>query len=531
LTSLLDRFIPRIGAVDDDNGWASSNPIDDYWYGPRGGMSPAGMLVTQETALKISAFFACIKVLAETVHSAPLPIYRRLPNGDREAAPEHPLYRMLHDDEPNEYQTSGEWLETHTAHTAMRGTSYSRIRPGRRGPFDHFEYLHPDCVMPERLPSGEIRYKVTYEPGRTERVPAEEMFRFPGLGFNGVTGQSILETARNSLGISLALQNYAGGAFAHGVRNSGVLQHPGKFKDQAAADRLRSQWSEVYAGSGNAGKTVILEEGMTYLGVSMNHADAQMLESEQWQVTDVARWFRMPLIMIQEHEKNTSWGAGVEQQQIGFLVFTMLPWFVRWERRVNKELVRPFGPGYFAEFTIENLLRANVKERFEAYNIAAGGNAPWLTRNEIRKFENRNAGPAELDDFLQPLNMGVAGQPPPQPRGTVGRQQAQLATGVDPRMKGYAGVLAAQLVHKETTAMQRIAKRHADDGAAWSAEVTSFYQEFGEQLSRDCYIQPEEAHRFATEARDRWLGAGIGGIETAQLQRTEALLGLMLEAN
>jgi HK97 family phage portal protein len=156
---------------------------------------------------------------------------------------------------------------------------------------------------------------------------------------------------------------------------------------------LRNQWNEVYAGSANAGKVVILEEGMTFAGVSMTNTDAQMLASEQWQVADVARWFRMPLIMIQEYANSTNWGTGIEQTQIGFVVFTMLPWFIRWERRVNKELIAPLGGDYFAEFTMENLLRGDVRTRFEAYQIAAGGNAPWMHRNEIRKRENLNAWP------------------------------------------------------------------------------------------------------------------------------------------
>lgn len=501
---------------------------DERWWTSSGNLSSTGLSVNPETAIKISAFFACLRVLGETVLSAPLTVYRRLPNGDREPAPEHPLYPILHGDDVNEDQTSVEWRETHTVHTAMRGTSYSRLRAGGRGPITHLDYIAPDDIKPERLPSGILRYQVR-EQGQWRNVNADEIFRLPGLGFNGVTGQSVLEAARESLGISLALQNYAGGSFRHGVRNSGVLEYPGKFQNIEAANRLRSQWSEVYAGSANAGKTIILEEGMVYKGVSMTNADAQMLDSEQWQVADIARWFRMPLIMIQEHEKNTSWGTGIEQQMIGFLTFTALPWLVRWERRINKELIAPLGGEYYCEHNLENLLRGDTASRFAAYNIAAGGNAPWMSRNEIRKRENLNKGPSELDEFLQPMNMVPAGQEPQQ-RGIVGKTPAAVEAPVDPRMRGYASHLAAQLVNKETTAMKRMATRHADDGEAWAGEVRTFYEGMAEQLSRDCYIAPDVARAFTDAARDRWLGDGVQGIEAAQSQRTEALLALMLEA-
>lgn len=506
---------------------------DERWWNTAGTTSGAGMVVTTETALKISAFFSCLRVLGETVLSAPMTIYRKLPGGDREEAPEHPLYPMLHGDDINDEQTSAEWRETHTVHTAMRGTSYSEILSGERGPITHLAYRQPDDVRWEKLPSGQMRYKIRRANGVWEPVMPDQLFRLPGLGFNGIEGKSVIDMARDSLGISLALQQYAGSSFKNGTRSSGVLQHPLKFKDQAAVDRLRAQWSEVYAGAANAGKVVILEEGMTYNGVSMTNNDAQMLGSEQWQVADIARWFRMPLIMIQEYANSTNWGTGIEQTQIGFMVFTMLPWFIRWERRVNKELVAPLGGDYFAEFTIENLLRGDTLSRFEAYAIAAGGNAPWMHRNEVRKKENLNRGPDELDEFLQPMNMGAAGAPPPQPRGTVARPGQHAGPpelpAVDPRTRGYAAVLATQLVNKETNALQRLARKHADDGDGWKAEVTEFYEGLADQVSRDCYVEPGTAAGFMAKERDRWLGAGVKDLDATRQERVEALTALMLE--
>jgi HK97 family phage portal protein len=502
---------------------AAYPPHDDFWYGPVGSVSGAGLTVTAETALKVSTFFACLRAIGESVLSAPLFVYRRLPNGDRDQAPEHPLWPLLHGDDPNDDQTSVEWTETHTIHTAMRGWSYSRIRPGPRGPVDSLEYLHPDRVTQERLPNGVKRYKVRNEiNGTTETLNAEQVFAFPGVG----GGLSVLDYARETLGISQALQQYAGSNFRHGGRHSAVLEFPGTFKDQDAAERLRKQWEQTYGGAANAGKTVILENDMKYKGISMSPNDMQMLASEQWQVSDVARWFRMPLVMVGEQESTSNWGTGVQQYQIGFVTFTMLPWFIRYEKRINKQLVQPLGGDYFSEFSIEGLLRGDIKSRFEAYQIAVGGNGPWMSRQEVRRKENLNQGPRELDDFLQPMNMIEAGMEPT-PRGTVPRQAALLPP-ADPRLKGYATAMARQIVHKETQRVQQLAKRYADDGAGWEQAVREFYSEQARGISEKCYVHPTSSSSYASGWCERLLQNGAGVIESWEQEKTDELLGLML---
>lgn len=509
---------------------------DERWWNNAGVTTNTGISVSAETALKVGAYYACLKVIGETVLSAPCPIYRKLPNGDRELATEHPVWPILHGDDPNDIQTSGEWLETHTVITAHRGTSYSLVEPGNRGPITHMEYQAYEDVNLTRLPSGVLVYKIRNPlTGASDDYNADEVFRFPGLSINGITGLSVLDHARESLGISLALQNHAGSTFRQGLRTSGVLEYPNTFKDQAAADRLRAQWNEVYAGSANAGKTIILENGMTYKQMDLTNEDIQMLGSEQFQVTDIARWFRMPLVMIGEQAGVSNFGTGVEQYMIGFVWGTMLPWFIRLEKRINKQLIEPLNskPGeYYAEFNIEGLLRGDVKSRFEAYQIAVGGNGPWMNRQEVRRRENLNKGPAELEEFLQPMNMNTAGQPPT-PRGTVGRPAALLtdpdAIKADPRYRGYAAAVARQLVVKETKRIAAEAKRHADDGEGFAAAITTFYGEMAGDLAERAYLPAGMAQRYADGARERAL-LGVKDAESWQDGKVDELLGLMLSA-
>ena len=512
---LLVRMMSPRAAADDERMWGDSSGLIN---------TGSGMRVTYETAMRISAYFACLRVLGETVLSTPLSVYRRLPNGDRELASDSHLYRLLHDDEPNETQTSGEWMETHTIATAARGTSYSRIRPGPDGPVSSLEYTPYERVTPERLPNGLLRYRHRPETGPEEIVSAERMFRLPGISDNGVTGLGVLEYARESLGISLALQRYASRSFAQGVRTSGVLETAGDLSDEAYA-RLRRDWTATYEGANNTGKTVILENGLTYKGISMTNDDAQMLGSEQWQVVDVARWFRMPLIMIQEHEKSTSWGSGVEHQQIGFVMFTMLPWFMRWERRLNKQLVRPlYGSEYFCEFTIENLLRGDMKSRVDAYNKAI--NDGWLTRNEVRRRENLNAGPAPLDEFLQPAYLGVAGESD-EADGNAGKPPGGE---VDPRLRSLASVMVGQIVRKETEAIRKAAVRFADDGIGWQEWAGEFYGQLAEDLSERQLLPAPLASEYVERQKAALLERGAAVAESRAEDRADDLLRLVLEA-
>lgn len=517
---------------------------DDRWWSHGGSsVSGAGIAVTPETALRVSTFYACLKVLGETILSTPLPIYRRLPNGDRELAHEHPLWAPLNGDDPNDEQTSGEWRETHTVHTAMRGTSYSRIQAGDRGPMTHFEYLHPDCVIVERMPSGVLRYRIRdkyqglySEDGidafaaNYEVVNADEIFRLPGLSADGVTGLSVLRHARESLGVSLALQSYTGNSFRNGGRQSGVLQYPGTFSDEDAANRLRNQWQDTYGGISNAGKTIILENGMTYAGIQMNNNDIQMLGSEQWQVSDIARWFRMPLLMIGEEARTSNWGTGVEQHQIGFIIYTMLPWFIRMETRVNKTLINPLNGRngeYFCEFNIDGLLRGDVKTRMEAYQIQIQGG--WVNRNEVRRKENWNRGPDELDEYLQPLNFGPAGTIPPNRNAETTSAPDSATALADPRLKTYGTILARQIVRKETERMKYLAERFADDGLTWKAEVGNFYEKLASDMVDHGQLPDSAAQSYIAGARERAL-LGVRDVESWQDGKIEQLLGLMLSA-
>lgn len=374
---------------------SAPSPTDDFWYHSVGTSTASGVRITPDTAMRSSAVFACVRVLAESVGSLPLHIYKRTSAG-KEIARDHPLYRTLHT-APNRWQTSIEWREMMEGHLALRGNAYARkVRTGRSLSLIP---LHPDVVTVE-VDGDRIRYRVKDTDGTESVYTDEEIMHIRGLSSDGVMGLSPIELARESIGISLAAEEFGARVFQNDATPPGILTHPGAFKDNDSRANFGKSWAAAQSGR-NRGKTAVLENGITYKSVGMTNRDTQWLESRKFQINDIARIFRVPPHMIGDLERATF--SNIEHQSLEFVMHTLRPWLVRWEQAITRDLL---GEGdYYAEFTVDGLLRGDQKSRYEAY--ASGISAGWLTRNEARALENRN--PIDgLDEPLTPLNMAAA---------------------------------------------------------------------------------------------------------------------------
>jgi HK97 family phage portal protein len=386
---------------------ASGAASDERFWSSYAGTTGAGVTVNADTAMKTSAVYACVRLISETLASLPLILYQRLPNGGKDRALNHPLYDLLHDEPCQQPRlTAFQWKSTCMVHLLLRGNAYCRIVAGPRGPVDQLRLIHPDRVE-TRINGDVVTYRVRRDDGTQETLNAEDVFHMTGLSLDGVTGVSLITYARETIGLSLAAESYAGRVFSQDGTPRGVLQLKGRLS-QDGIDRLRAEWAEKHAGLANAHKPAVLEEGAEWKSIGMTAEDAQMLASRQFQVVDVARWFNVPLHMIQETTKATSWGSGIEHMSLGFLVYTLLPWLRRWEDTIAQQLI--IAPQrYFAEFLVDALLRGNTIDRYGAYAI--GRQWGWLSVNDILSMENRN--PVDGGDGrLQPLNMVPLGTVP-----------------------------------------------------------------------------------------------------------------------
>ncbi len=384
---------------------AGPGPTDDFWYTPiwSGTPSAAGPRVSTESALRVSAVYACVRVIAESIASLPLLLYGRDGQAKRRV-PEHPAYRLMHD-APNPWQTSYEWREQTRAHLLLRGNAYSvKIYDGA-GRIEALWPLHPDrvtVVVDERR--RRLGYQYQRPDGTTETYLPDEILHERGLSLDGVVGLSPIAYARESIGIALAAEEYGARFFANDATPRTVLYHPQHFKTKEAREEFSAAVQRGQTGA-NRGKTMLLEDGIKLEAIGMTHADAQFLEARKFQIAEVARLYRVPPHMIGDLERATN--NNIEHQSIEFVMHTLRPLLVRGEQRYNQALLSdPERDVLFFEHLVDGLLRGDFKSRQEG--LARAILAGYLTRNEAREIENRN--PIEgLDEPLEPMNMLPAG--------------------------------------------------------------------------------------------------------------------------
>lgn len=357
-----------------------------FWTAFYGGSSYAGKSVTPESALTISAVWSCVRLISETIATLPLGVYREDRDGRKQADKSHPLYRVLHD-LPNADFTAAEFWEGATACLLLWGNAYAE-KYISDGQVRALTLLRPEYMSVRRANDGSLEYVYSDAnmEGRRRIYSESEIFHIRGFGVGLDVGLSPITYARHSLGSVLAADEAAGKMFANGVRPTGILTI-----DQVLTKEQRSQVKanivEPMAGSSNAGGIFTLEAGMKFQPISMNPEDAQMLETRSFHVEEVCRWFRVPPFMIGHTEKSTSWGTGLEQQNIAFLTYALRPYLTRIEQAVKRQLIKPEErASIYAEFNLEGLLRADSAGRAALYS--QGAQNGWITRNEIRAKEN-----------------------------------------------------------------------------------------------------------------------------------------------
>ena len=386
-----------------------SQLTDRSWWSTvfSGARTYSGETVTQDTALRQPAVFACVRVISEDVASLPIKIYSRVSDMVREPIDSHPVAKLFHT-APNSEMTPFTFKETMTAHVLLYGNAYAEIERDNSGTPIGLWILLPENITID-ITDGKVWYVYNVQ-GNDVRLPSENVLHIKGLGHDGIQGYSPIGYARETIGMSQAMEKSGGTFFANSSRPSGVLSHPAKLSEDAAK-RLRQGWDGMYSGSGNLGKTAILEESMTWQSLSIPHADAQWLEARAYALQDICRIYRMPPHMIQDLSRATY--SNIESQQIQYMQGTLMPWLRRWEEEISRKLLGVDDKSIYAEFLAEEALRGNTIDRYAAYRTAR--ESGWLSINEIRKRENLNTIGEEGDKYIMPLNFSDVEyvEPPP----------------------------------------------------------------------------------------------------------------------
>lgn len=381
-------YMVRRLSLTDPNGWRGG-----------GGESHAGETVNEGSVLGLSAAWACINLLAGTIASLPLMVYREDAKGVRTVAKDHPLYRLLHDS-PNADQTALDFWEFGCASIELWGNAYAHaVRSGDR--IVALQPVPPDIMTVRRLQNGALEYRWSQN-GQSFVEPQANMLHIRGFGGDPIGGMSTLSYGRNTFGLAAAIDRSAGAMFRNGMRPSGVLTLE-KFLTKEQREIVDERITKQFMGAMNDGRPFIAEGGMGWNQLSIKPEDAQMLQSRGFSVEEVCRFFGVPPFMIGHNEKSSGYPTSLEQQVLTFQKFTLRRRLKRIEQAIGKQLLTPAdrGNGVTVEFNLEGLLRGDSAARSAFYGAML--NAGVMTINEVRALENL----------------------PPVPGGDVPRMQSQ----------------------------------------------------------------------------------------------------------
>lgn len=379
-----------------------------------GASSSAGVSVSQDSMMKLSAVWACTKLISETIATLPLSVYERGTAGKR-IARQHPLHFIIHD-QPNADVGAAVFWESVVAGMLLRGAArVERLYVGDRQV--GLSFLHPDRLHYTQRSDGTRDWTYTDTRGRQRSIADKRIWTIPGFSLDGENGVSVIQYSAEVMGSAMAAASVANSTFANGLHQTVALKYP-----QTLRVEQRTQAREalsLLSGGLNAGKPVILEAGTDVVTVGIKPVDAQLLESRAFSVEEICRWFRVPPFMVGHSEKSTSWGTGIEQQMIGFLTFTLAPWLKRIEQYIEKDLLTPAERRrYYVKFNVEGLLRADSSARGAFYTAMVDKGI--MTRDQVREKEDMdpmggNAAVLTVQAQMVPLDsIGLATEQPPE---------------------------------------------------------------------------------------------------------------------
>jgi HK97 family phage portal protein len=364
--------------------------------------------ITPELSLTVSAVLAAFTILSEDISSLPLILYRRM-GRNKIRAWDSPYYRLMHD-QPNPEMTSMVFREIIVGHLLGWGNFFGQPIFDRRGDVAEVWPLRPDRMTVERK-QGQKIYTYQTSEGKPRIFFADEILHIPAFGFDGLIGYSRISLARNAIGLAISTEKFGSKLFSNSANPGVLFKHPGTLGDQAY-NRLKESLAER-KGTDNSHKDIILEEGMSIEKLSIPPDDAQFLETRKFQVSEIARIFRVPPHMIGDVERTTSWGSGIDSQEQGYVNHTLRPWGVRTEQSLNMQLLLPKDRStLFYEHLMDGLLRGDIATRYAAYVQAI--NNGIMSPNEARSRENMNPYKGG-DVYWRPLNMTRTEEPVSEP--------------------------------------------------------------------------------------------------------------------
>jgi HK97 family phage portal protein len=453
--------------------------------GNAGGDAPP--VVNEQTVLNYLAVYSCVGLIAGSIASLPLIVYRRnIKTKTRERATDARVYRVLHD-EFNPRMSSAVARETSVGHLLTWGNCFSQVVRNKSGSeVQQINPLGPDVVdvrHDER--TGAQVYDVYQRGDRTKPIAtlaAEDVLHVPAIGFDGICGYSQARIARNVIRAGMATEREMERFASRGFRPPGAIRmQPGKkFGSTQEAIKFIEDFKKIHMQSDSSSKVVILQDGAEWVNIGVAPDAAKTLETQKFTRGEIAGMYHVPPHMIGDVEKSTSWGTGIAEQVDGFIKFALLPWLVKIEQEKNRKL---FGGSteYHVEHLLEGLERADILKRTEAYSkqVLIGMRMP----NECRETESMNPHPGgnvllfpsnyiRVDEFGDEI---APAAPPANPSPGPPAENAALAAALRKAVVSATG----QCLRKEAAQAKRAAAKPGEF-VAW---LDAFYGDHVEMVA------------------------------------------------
>lgn len=368
--------------------------------------SDTGENITETSALAIPTVMRCVGLLSTVIAGCPIRTYKN--PGKQELFP-----RLFDQGNAAMLYTQFELWELIVVHLCLWGNAYVLKVRGEMDQIIDLRPISPDIVKVKLIDGRKVflvqrlRPDGTIDQARRPEVLTDfEVMHIPGMGFDGLQGISPIIIAKRTLGTAVAADKLAGRFFSRGTQLSGVINVKAPLASQEQADEIRRKWAARNGGVAHSAEVAVLDAETEFQPLTIDPEALQFLESRRWETTEICRMFGIPPHLVGDVEKSTSWGTGIEQQNIGFIAYNISGWTNRIQQRATRELVPTRGQ--FSEFDVDHLMRGSMAERYQAYGNAIQWG--WMARNEARVKENMEPEPG-LDQMITPSNM-VTGNPP-----------------------------------------------------------------------------------------------------------------------
>lgn len=378
------------------------------------GGSVGESVISDERALQISTVWSCVRLISTVVSSLPLDVFETVDNNRSKVGLDNPLARLLRYS-PNQFMTPVEFRECMTMQLCFYGNAYALIERNSQDDVVSLTPLH-SVNMDVRLAGKRIVYRYKRDKEYAE-FSQREIFHLKGFGFNGLVGLSPIAFACKSAGVAIAMEDNQRDFFANGSKSPKILKTGGPVLTKDQRTQLDENFKEI-AGGPVKKRLWILEGGFEAMDIGVSPQDAEQMDARKFQVSELARFFGVPPHLVGDVEKSTSWGSGIEQQNLGFLQYTLTPYLTRWEQSLHRWIVKPADRGRLhAEHNLDGLLRGDSAARADYQTKMV--NAGLRAINELRRIDN--LPPLEGGDVAtrQSQNVPITqlGQPNPAPGG------------------------------------------------------------------------------------------------------------------